>query len=98
MNVEFADDDLDRLETDRKFTAGFGAAVVQGYRRRMQAIRSAPDERTLYASRSMRFEKLKGSRRGQHSLRINDQWRLILELRGRGAEKIVRVIEIVDYH
>jgi len=41
-------------------------------------IESAHDERDLYAVKSLRFEKLNGDRRGQSSLRINDQWRLII--------------------
>ena len=29
---------------------------------------------------------------------LNDQWRLIVVLHGAGAKKVVRIIEIVDYH
>lgn len=64
----------------------------------MQAIRAASDERDLYQLKGIRFEKLQGKRGGQHSLRLSDQWRLIVELRGKGAEKKVGIIEIVDYH
>jgi proteic killer suppression protein len=64
----------------------------------MQHIRAATDERTLYARRSFRFEKLVGDRSGQHSMRLNDQWRLIVELRGEAPKKVIHVIEIVDYH
>jgi proteic killer suppression protein len=98
MVVEFDDSDLDRLEVDATFDAGFGPAVVRGYRKVMQAIRAAPDERDLYRLKGLRFEKLKGRRKHQHSLRINDQWRLIVELRGEGGEKRVGVVEIADYH
>jgi proteic killer suppression protein len=41
-----------------------------------------------------RLEKLKGSRLGQYSIRINDQWRICFEWRDGHAFKI----EIVDYH
>jgi len=85
MEVEFADADLDRLETDVKFTAGFDAAIVRGYRKVIQAVRAAHDERDLYALRGLRFEKLKGKRNHQRSLRINDQWRVILELKSASA-------------
>jgi len=98
MTVEFDDDNLDRLETDPRFSGGFGQAIVKAFRRRMQAIRAAPDERTFYASKGMHFEKLKGGRAGQHSIKLNDQWRLIIELRGQVPHKIVGIIEIVDYH
>ncbi len=64
MEIAFADDDLDRLETDPAFTAGFGQAVVKAYRKRIQQIRAATDERTFYALKSLHFEKLKGDREG----------------------------------
>ena len=41
-----------------------------------------------------RLEALKGDRKGQHSIRINDQWRICFLWRETGAEQV----EIVDYH
>ena len=98
MDVAFQDHSLDRLETDATFNAGFTDAIVKAFRKRMQQIRAAADERTFYSYRSLRFEKLKGDREGQYSMRLNDQWRLIVELHGDGPRKTVHVIEIVDYH
>lgn len=98
MEVEFADDDLDRLETEREFTAGFGRDVVRGFRKVMQVIRAAPDERDLYRLKGLRFEKLEGSRSHQRSVRINLQWRLILEIVGTAPNKKIRVVCIEDYH
>jgi toxin HigB-1 len=97
MNVTFADADLERLETDPDFLGSFGQDVVRAYRRCMQLIRSAVDERDLYAFKSRRFELLK-SRPGQHSLRLNDQWRLIVEIVKGNPKNTLRIIEIEDYH
>lgn len=41
-----------------------------------------------------RLEALKGSRDGQYSIRINDQWRICFRWVGNAAEDV----EIVDYH
>ena len=41
-----------------------------------------------------RLETLKGNRRGQHSIRINDQWRICFRWDGKDAHDV----EIVDYH
>ncbi len=41
-----------------------------------------------------RLEALKGDRKGSHSIRINDQWRLCFIWRKDGAHEV----EIVDYH
>jgi proteic killer suppression protein len=98
MEVEFDDEDLDRLETDAHFTAGHSQEIVRAYRRRMQQIRASQDERDFYAVKSLHFEKLRGNREGQYSIRLNLQWRLILEIRGSHPYKIVGIVEIVDYH
>ncbi|MDD5177515.1 MAG: type II toxin-antitoxin system RelE/ParE family toxin [Sterolibacterium sp.] len=98
MEAEFADDSLDQLETDPRFTGGFAAAVISAFRKRMQMIRSASDERDFYALKALHFEKLKGKRSHQFSMRLNDQWRLILEFKGKSPSKKVVIVTIEDYH
>ena len=97
MDFEFKDDDLKRMYTEPKFTGGYAQAVVKAFRKRMQLIRAAVDERDFYALKSLHFEKLEG-RDNQRSMRLNKQWRLIVELVGKGERKRVRVIGIEDYH
>ena len=48
--------------------------------------------------RSLRFEKLQPPRSHQFSMRLNDQWRLILEFEGKGASKVTVIVAIEDYH
>ena len=98
MEVRFSGGGLDRLETDPKFDGGFSQAVVRVFRKRLQFIRGAPDERVFYQMRSLRFEKLKGKRKHQYSMRLNDQWRLILELDDQVSAKVVVVVAVEDYH
>lgn len=98
MDVEFADDDLDKLETDPSFNGGHSKAIVKVYRKRLAFIRASPDERAFYAMRSLNFEKLKGKRSHQYSMRLNDQWRLIVEVRKGNPKNTIIVIEIEDYH
>jgi proteic killer suppression protein len=98
MEVQFRDAKLDRLETDPRYDAGFPQAVVTAFRRRMQMIRAAPDERVFYQLKSLHFEKLQGSRSHQYSMRLNDQWRLIIEFVGEAPHKNVAIMSIEDYH
>ncbi len=98
MDVVFKNKDLDRLEADAGFQAGYSADVVKAYRKRMQLIRSAGDEREFGSFRSLKFERLKGARQHQHSMRLNDQWRLILEFKSQGSEKVAMIVDIEDYH
>ena len=44
------------------------------------------------------MEKLQGSRQHQHSLRLNDQWRLVIEFEGNSPQKTIVIVNIEDYH
>lgn len=97
MDVEFNDERLDRLESDERFNGGWQPAIVRSFRIRMQSIRAAVNERDLYFPGN-HMEKLRGNRTHQHSMRLNDQYRLIVEIRrGSPANKVV-VMGIEDYH
>ena len=98
FEVWFKDESLDRLEKDANYDAGYSAAVVKAFRKRMQYIRAATDERDFYAMKSFGFEKLKGKRSNQYSIRLNDQWRLILEIDGEGPDRKLAIIGVEDYH
>ena|SRR5437660_996474 len=97
MRVRYRDAILQRLEIDSSFDAGFGRPVVRGFRV-MAWIRSAEDERDFYGLKSLHYEKLKGSRSHQRSMRLKDQFRLIIELERQATENVVVVIAIEDYH
>lgn len=96
--MRFKDARLDRLETDASYDAGFPQAIVKAFRSRVGFIRAATDERAFRGMRSWNFERLRGDRKHQHSMRLNDQWRLIVEIEGEGRGKVVVVVSIEDYH
>lgn len=99
MQIEYDDDLLRRLAEDPNVVAPqWSHEVVRSYRRKIQMLEAAIDERDLAAIRGLRFEKLKGSRRGTYSVRLNDQYRLILRFRTDASNRVVIVVELVDYH
>jgi proteic killer suppression protein len=63
-------------------------------RRKLIYLDDAEDLQDLFAPPGNRLEKLKGDRAGQHSIRINDQWRICFQWSGNKA----KYVEIVDYH
>jgi proteic killer suppression protein len=63
-------------------------------RRKLRQLESATELRDLAAPPGNRLEALHGERKGQHSIRINDQWRLCFIGRDGNANSV----EIVDYH
>jgi len=97
MDVEFDNDDLDRLEVDPKFDGGWPQSIVHAFRKRMNMIRNAPDERTFRKSAGIHYEKLK-NRKDEHSMKLNDQYRLTITFRQSNNQKIVVVLRIEDYH
>lgn len=72
--------------------------AVRGFFRVMAHIAEAVDERDLYALKGLRYEKLKGDRAGERSLRLNGQWRLIVRPVSEADGRVMLLIEIVDYH
>lgn len=98
MEVEFEDSSLLRLASDASYDAGYDWVVVRAFRMRVQLIRAAEDERAFYQLKSLHFERLKGERQGQSSMRLNNQWRLILRFREKEDGKVVVIISITDYH
>jgi len=80
---------LYRRESVRRFKA-----IERQALRKMDLLDAAPDLRTLSTLPGNRLEKLKGDREGQHSIRINDQWRICFVWREGHAYEV----EIVDYH
>lgn len=98
MNFRFEDDHLEKLYTQPGYMHGLPLAAVAAFFRRMETIRSAPDERVFYGLKSLHFEKLKGARSHQYSMRLNEQWRLIVQLEGKAPKKVVAIISIEDYH
>lgn len=63
-------------------------------RRKLEQINAAATLEFLRAPSGNRLEALRGERAGQHSIRINDQFRVCFRWNGTDAEDV----EIVDYH
>lgn len=92
MIQSFSDRDTQLLfETgkSRRFSA---IAKVAG--RKLAQLDAATTLAFLRAPRGNRLEALKGDRAGQHSIRINDQFRICFVWNGQDAKRV----EIVDYH
>ncbi len=92
MIISFKCDLTERLSQGhycRRFT---NIAVVA--RRKIRQLEIAGRLEDLRIPPGNRLEMLKGDRAGQHSIRINDQWRICFRWTDAGAEDV----EIVDYH
>jgi proteic killer suppression protein len=63
-------------------------------RRKLLQLHAATELASLRVPPGNRLEALKADRKGQHSIRINDQWRICFVWKSDGAHNV----EIVDYH
>ena len=90
---QFKDKDAERLFTGQTVRR-LPPDIQRRARMRVQRVVAARELADLRLPPSHRLEALRGDRKGQHSIRINDQWRVCFRWTGRGAMDI----EITDYH
>jgi proteic killer suppression protein len=79
---------------ERAVPKGFSLPLAKIARRKLVQLNNAGALRDIAAPPGNRLEALKGILAGKHSVRINDQWRLVFRWTGAGPEDV----EIIDYH
>ena len=77
-----------------RYGKGFPSDLVKRTRAMLSAMNAAVVLEDLRFPPGNHLEELKGDRKGQHSIRINDQWRICFVWTDQGPA----VVEIVDYH
>ncbi len=89
-----------RRKSTRDFSAGKRVKAFSGIERparlKLDRLEAAVALKDLAALPGNRFEALLGDRKGQYSIRINDQWRICFEWPDRSPGPVN--VEIVDYH
>lgn len=93
MIRSFADRDTARL-FDREPVRRFPGALQRTMLRKLVVLDAADALQDLRSPPGNRLEKLRGDRAGQHSIRVNDQWRICFRWRDGDAHDV----EVVDYH
>ena len=93
MIQSFADKDTERL-WDRERVRSIDSRIHSVALRKLRQLGYVQILDELRIPPGNRLEALKGDRKGQHSIRINDQWRICFRWSAAGPEEV----EIVDYH
>lgn len=93
MIKSFRDRDTERV-WNRQEVRRLSPELQRATRRKLVMLDSAQRLEELLSPPGNRLEALRGNRAGQHSIRINDQFRICFVWTGRDAE----FVEIVDYH
>jgi proteic killer suppression protein len=89
----FGDRDTERLWRRERVKA-YDARILRVALRKLAILDAAANLDDLRVPPGNRLEPLRGDRRGQYSIRINDQWRICFVWKDGGAEDV----EVVDYH
>lgn len=93
MILTFGDRDTERLFSGRRVKK-FGPDLTNRALQKLLMLNAANEISDLKMPPGNRLEALAGDRKGQHSIRINDQYRICFTWTASGAEDV----EIVDYH
>lgn len=93
MIRSFGSKDTERIWNEQ-YVKGMDRVVQRAALRKLELLHAAYDVEDLRVPPGNRLEKLAGDRRGQHSIRVNAQWRICFIWREGGAEDV----ELVDYH
>lgn len=86
--------DLDRLETERTFTAGLPRDAVRAFRMRMQQLRAFTCATDLKNSRALDARRARSPT--AHSVRLTDSWRMNLRVLQTPDGLRVDVLEVVE--
>lgn len=93
MIRSFRDDATEAL-FNGQLPKGFPPDALKAARRKLEMIHAAARLEDLRVPPGNRLEALSGDRAGQHSIRVNNRWRICFVWSDGGAEKV----EFVDYH
>ena len=93
MIKSFRDKETEKI-FNREFSRKLPPTIQRVARQKLEVLNAAEALQDLRIPPSNHLEKLAGKRKGQHSIRINDQWRICFVWKGTDAHNV----EIVDYH
>ncbi len=99
MRLRIDDTEVAKIHSDARYRCPrYDVAIHRAIRRVLALIEEVPVQRDLYQFKALRLEKLRGNRAGQMSMRLNDQFRLIVRFETQPNSQQCIVVEVVDYH
>ncbi len=98
MQFKFKKKKLADLYYEEKGAHKYPPEVVDAFFHVMSVIEAAVDTRDFYNLKSLHFEKLKGSRKNDYSMRLNKQYRLTLQIIQQLDGNSLLLLDIEDYH
>lgn len=104
MKVIITNKELEHLFLNRKEKGSpkYPPEVSKAFIKKVRIIQTVDNTQQLRQFKSLHLEQLKGDYEGQHSVRVNDKYRIILRIvkeeNGTTYIEVVKIDELVDYH
>lgn len=100
MKIIFKDSDLEELyekgaSAEKKH--GFHPDVVKRFQKVIDIMKSAPDPDALWHDNALNYESLDGDKRGESSVRVNEQFRIEFSI-SEGADPTVTILTLSDHY
>jgi plasmid maintenance system killer protein len=94
MDIEFRDERLAFIRTDRAAETRLPCSVIRSWHEMVVVIDAIPDAHTLRNWQSLGYEYRDG---GKHSIRLRDRWRIVFELDESRSPPVMIVVAIDEY-
>jgi plasmid maintenance system killer protein len=104
MKVILQNKDLEHIYIHgrEKGSPKYPPEVVKGFIKKVNILAQAGNTQELRAFKSLHFEALKGNYEGSHSIRVNDQFRIVFKILkeedGSTKVEVIQIDELKDYH
>ena len=98
MKIEFANNSIARILTDKAHKMGLPFAVINAARRTLIKLEAASNERDLFAIGGLDYKIRKGGNNEIRQVRVNDQYRIFFTIAGEGSNLVATITFIGDPH
>ena len=98
MIIEYSNGDRNSILFKNNGKPKFPQEVIESFDKKVLFIEEAISITDIYAMKSLYFKELKGNRKGDYSIRLNDQFRLIVKVGKTNGQTKIIIVSVEDYH
>lgn len=98
LNIAFVNKKLEKLYTQGKGARKYPPQVVKAFVQVVSLIETVGNESELYAFKGLHVQALSGNRKGEFSIRLNRQFRLIYNIQKDSSGTVIIILDVEDYH
>ena len=97
MQIAFLDSNLEDIYYERR-RLNYHPDLIRLFQKRVNYLYKIKDLNDLKDQKSLNLEKLQWSRKGELSIRLNAQWRLVFKIMGDGQLQVIWILELSKHY